>query len=196
MGGRAPPGRLRPSGRGGALVGTLAGEGVIVRPGNVYGLGDEVISSLLRLVRSMPAVPLVGAGDQPFEPIWHEDLAQALAAAVERKDVAGRVLEISGGETTSMADVVERLSALEGRGPVPVPVPATLVKAAERVTHALGLPFPVDESKLTMLEEENVVRGRNDLRDLLGRAPTPLADGLRLLRANVPEQMPEDGVGS
>jgi NADH dehydrogenase len=36
---------------------------LIVRPGNVYGPGDEVISTLLKMVRTMPAIPLVGMGE-------------------------------------------------------------------------------------------------------------------------------------
>src|SRR5690606_33920037 len=59
---------------------------LILRPGNVYGPGDEVISLLLKMVRTLPAIPVIGDGDQPFQPVWAEDLAQALALAVERRE--------------------------------------------------------------------------------------------------------------
>jgi nucleoside-diphosphate-sugar epimerase len=170
-------------------------EWVIVRPGSVYGPGDDVISTLLKMTRALPAVPLIGAGDQPFEPTWHEDLARALAACMERDDVIGRVLQISGGERTSMSDVVKRLGTLEGRDPLRLPLPETLVKAAQVITSGLGLPFPVDDTKLTLLEEENVVRGKNALPELIGGRPTSLDDGLKRLIASLPEQVPQEGVG-
>jgi nucleoside-diphosphate-sugar epimerase len=170
-------------------------EWVIVRPGNVYGPRDSVISALIKMTRASPVVPVVDLGDQEFEPIWHEDLAQALVAALERDDVGGRVLEVSGGEKTSMADIIERLGAIDGREALRVPVPSILVKGAERIAALLGVAFPVDQTKLTMLEEENVLRGDNALPDLIGRAPTKLSKGLRLLLENLPEQAVTAGVG-
>jgi NADH dehydrogenase len=161
----------------------------------VYGPGDEVFSTLLKITRLSPVVPVIGSGDQPFEPIWHEDLARALAAAVERDDVAGRVLEVTSGERTSMSELIARLGGLEGRQPAQLPVPAGVVHIAERLAHAVGLPFPVDETKLTLLEEENVVAGENALPELIG-TPTPLDEGLRRLLTTLPEQAPAEGVGN
>src|SRR5687768_8220790 len=44
-------------------------EWVILRPGNVYGPGDAVISTYFVLFRTSPVVPIIGDGDQPFQPI-------------------------------------------------------------------------------------------------------------------------------
>jgi uncharacterized protein YbjT (DUF2867 family) len=74
-------------------VRAVAPEGwLILRPGNVYGPGDEVISLLLKMVRALPVVPTIGRGDQPFQPVWHEDLGLALARAVERENPRGVAL--------------------------------------------------------------------------------------------------------
>ena len=54
---------------------------------------------LLRMVRSpSPIVPVIGDGDQPIQPIWHEDVAKALAEVVERTDLNGRELDLAGAE--------------------------------------------------------------------------------------------------
>lgn len=176
------------------LVKAFQPEWVILRPGNVYGPGDEVVSTLLKLVRSLPAVPVIDSGNQTFQPIWHEDLGRALAAAVEREGLAGAVLELGGPEHTSMNDLVRRLSALHGRRRARLPVPAPVARMAGRLARWLRLPFPVDETKLTLLAEHNVLRGPNGL-DVLGVRPTPLAEGLQHLSRALPEQLPQDGVG-
>jgi NADH dehydrogenase len=178
-----------------ALVRAQAPEWVIVRPGNVYGPGDEVISQLLEMTRALPAVPLVGDGRQPFQAIWHEDLGLALALAVEREDLAGALLEVAGPDVTSMSDVVSRLATLDGRAPVQVPLPVGLVKIVSRAAAFLNLPLPVDDNKLAMLEEENVIRGENALVSVLGVTPTPLEEGLRRLVASLPEQTAKEGRG-
>src|SRR5687768_3899943 len=100
------------------IVGGFDGEWLIVRPGSVYGPGDEQISLLLKMVRTLPAIPVIGGGDDEFQPIWHEDLAEALVRAVERDDLARETLEIAGPDVTSQNDLIKRLSRITTREPV------------------------------------------------------------------------------
>lgn len=178
------------------IVRSFRGEWVIVRPGNVYGPKDEVISLLLRLVRALPVLPAVGFGDQAFQPLWYEDAGEALARVLEREDVVGRTLEISGDETTSTRDLIARLSRVTGRPAVLLPVPGLVAGAVARAAEAAGVPLPVGEAHLTMLGEENVVRGENALSSVLGLESTPLDAGLSRLAAVQPETPPSAGVGT
>ncbi|HEY0156911.1 MAG TPA: NAD(P)H-binding protein [Thermoanaerobaculia bacterium] len=155
----------------------------IVRPGNVYGPGDEVISLILKMVRALPAVPVIDRGDQEFQPIWHEDLAKVLAGAVESNDHGAQVLEAGGPDVTSMNDLLRRFAEITGRSPVRVPVPSVLAQ------------FGIDENKMKMLQEKNVVRGRSATA-VLGVTATPLDRGLRLLADALQETLPEDGFGA
>lgn len=180
------------------IVRGFAGNWTICRVSNVYGAGDQVISVLLQWLRVLPAIPVVDDGDQPFQPVWAEDAARALAACVERDDLGGRVLEIAGTERTSMNDVIERLGRITGRDPVRVPVPHFLATLGLRAAEAVGLDLPVDSQQVTMLREGSVVEHPEDnaLVTLLGVTPTPLDEGLRTLARVQPEQLPEEGVGS
>ena len=173
------------------------GDWVIARPGSVYGPGDEVISLLLQMVRSLPAIPVVNDGNQPFQPIWHEDLGAALAELVGRDEPIGRTLELAGTEITTMNDIIDRFSIITGRNPGQLPVPAPLASAAMRFASAAGIDTPVGEAQIQMLLEGNVIDPptANALPVLLGRAPTTLEAGLRWLGGSLPEQLPSDGVG-
>jgi uncharacterized protein YbjT (DUF2867 family) len=166
----------------------------IVRPGNVYGPGDEVISTILKMVRTVPVVPVIDDGNQEFQPIWYEDLAKLLAGVLEREDTRGATLEAAGQEVTSMNDVIKRFAAITGRNPIRLPVPMSLASLTTKLAN-MAIELPVDEEKLTMLQEKNVVRGQNAL-DLLAVTPTPLDQGLRALADALPEKLPEDGFGS
>jgi NADH dehydrogenase len=167
----------------------------IIRPGNVYGPGDEVMSLMLKLVRSLPVIPVVDRGDQPFQPLWYGDMGEAVARIVDRDDLSGRILEVAGIEVTNMNEVISRLGKLTNRTPVQIPVPGIVAGAATAVAAALGIKTPVDENKLTMLLEGNTVEGENALVGTLQMTATPLDDGLRMLCDVVPEQLPRDGVG-
>ena len=155
----------------------------VIRPGNVYGPGDEVLSLILKMVRALPVVPVIDGGDQEFQPIWHEDLAKILAETVEHSDLARETLDAAGPEVTTLSDVVNRFREITARSPMKVTVPSVLAQ--------LG----VDENKLTMLKETNVSRGKSAAA-LLGVSMTPLGEGLRLLADAMKEALPEEGFGS
>jgi nucleoside-diphosphate-sugar epimerase len=173
-------------------------EWLIARPGNVYGPGDEVISFLLQLVRSSPAAPVIDSGDQPFQPIHAEDTGAALALAVSRRDLRNRVLLLAGPEVTTTHDVLDRLGRLTGRNPVRVPVPSALAALGAQAASLFGIEVPLDQNKVDMLVEGNVIPPGevNALTEILGITPTPLDEGLRRLANEQPEQLPDAGVGT
>ena len=184
--------------RGEEVARTFDGNWLVVRPGNVYGKGDEQLSMILRMVRTLPAVPVINGGDRPFQPIWATDVGAALAIAVERDDLAGQVLEIAGPDQTTYDDVVDRLARMTKRDPVRLPVPVPLASLALRAANALGADLPVDTGQLTMLSEGNVITSPdgNALTTVFGLEGTTLDDGLARLADAQPEMLPEEGVGA
>src|SRR5688500_10108242 len=184
--------------KGERIVQDFRGGWIILRPGNVYGPGDEVVSLLLQMVRTMPVVPVIDGGYDKFQPVWVEVLALAIASAVERSDLHGRILELAGEEETSTNDIIDRFAKLTRRDPVRVPVPGFLASAGAAVAGMIGLELPVNESQLTMLREGNVIRtpGGNALTAVFKVKPTTLEDGLKKLADAQPEQFPDEGVGS
>jgi uncharacterized protein YbjT (DUF2867 family) len=171
---------------------------LIVRPGNVYGPGDEVISLLLKMVRTLPVIPLVGAGGQPFQPVWVDDLGLALARAVERPEPRETAVDIAGPDVTTMRETLELLAKITDRAPVFVPVPEFLAKAGTQVMETMGIDFPVKDDQITMLLEENVIPpgGVNGLTEVFGVTPTPLGEGLGKLVDTLPESLPSEGEGA
>lgn len=179
-----------------ALVRAYPGRWVILRPGNVYGPGDDVISQLLNMHRTLPAIPVIGAGDQQFQPLWYLDFGAAITRALEL-DVDHEVYEVAGEDVTTPNQILTLFEGLTGRKPVRVPVPEFLAGATTRVAETLGVPFPINESQFRMLIEENVIAagGANALTRVFGLTPTPLSEGLAVLADAQPEQTPGEGVG-
>jgi uncharacterized protein YbjT (DUF2867 family) len=170
---------------------------LVVRPGAVFGPGDEHGSVLLHMVRTLPVVPTFGAGDQPFQPVWHEDLAAALVAAVERDDLRCRTLELAGRDRTSQTDLLRRFGDITGRPAVQVPVPEIVARWGLRALDAVGVAAPIKEDQLQMLHEGSVMPPGtpNALTEVFGIAPTPLDEMVRRLAEEQPAQLPSDGVG-
>jgi NADH dehydrogenase len=180
------------------IVRGFRGAWLICRPGNVFGPGDQVISLLLRMVRTLPVVPVIGGGDQSFQPVWAEDLGEALARAVERADISGEVLELAGAERTTMDDLLDRIERLTDRSPPRLPVPEWLALRGVRAAEFFGVALPINDDQITMLLEGNTIaEGRpNALTGVLGVAATPLERALTQLADAMPEQLPDEGAGA
>ena len=180
------------------LVREYRGSWTILRPGNVYGPGDEQISLLLRMVRTLPAIPVIGGGDQPIQPAWHEDIANAMVRAVERTDLHGRALDLAGAELTSQNDLIDRLARITDRNITRVPLPEMLASFGMKALGAVGIEVPFNEGQMQMLGEGNrIAPGRdNALVTVLGVQPTALETGLERLADAQAEQLPDDGIGA
>jgi uncharacterized protein YbjT (DUF2867 family) len=182
------------------------GPWTIVRPGNIYGPGDETISVLMKIVRTFPTVPVVGEADQEFQPLWCDDFGEALARLVERRELAWQTLEFAGPDTTTTADLLRLIGDITGRRPLRLPVPALLARAGtgfvewlggEKALNALGMSPPISSPKLQLLLEETLLPAeRNALNRVLGVDPTSLGEGLTMLADAMPEQTLTEGVGA
>lgn len=180
------------------LVARFPGEWVIIRPGGVYGPGDEHLSVMLRMVRTLPVIPSIGDGKQRLQPIWHEDLAKGLAISVDLPGIEGRVLEVAGPDVITQHELFEKMQALTGRKVPMVPVPEFVATLGLRAMKASGIGAPVDEGQLQMLSEEIVIaEGKtNAIDSVLGVTPTPLDQGLGRFLDEQQIQLPEEGIGS
>lgn len=191
------------------LVRDYAGPWLILRPGAVYGPGDETISMLLKMVRTLPAVPVVAEGEQPFQPIWYRDLGRALVTALARPELDRTVLELAGPDITTTTDLLNRLSTITGRTPPRLEVPTWLTRFGASALEAFGglgarlleqtqVGTPITTAKLQMLLEGNVIQDdrQNALLTTFAQRGTSLQDGLEQLADLLPELTPGQGVGA
>jgi uncharacterized protein YbjT (DUF2867 family) len=107
----------------------------IFAPSIVYAPGDVFLTLLERLAL-LPVVPISGSGRALFQPIWAQDVADCVMAALERPDGAQRY-ELSGPETLSYDAIVEIVLRAAGRPRRLVHVPLGVVSRSLRTLEAL-----------------------------------------------------------
>lgn len=179
-----------------AVTREFDGTWLICRPGNVYGPGDDVISLLLKIVRSLPVVPVI-SGNEPFQPTWADDLGQALARAVEPDAPVRTALDLAGPDVTTINELFERMCDITGKNPLRLPIPEWLAHVGAGLAEELGIDLPVTDDQIRMLGEGNVIAAGsvNALTDVFGVEPTPLNKGLAELAETLPERLPSEGTG-
>ncbi len=107
----------------------------IFAPSIVYAPGD-VFLTLLERMALLPVVAISGSGRALFQPIWADDVADCVMAALERPDGAER-FELSGPETLSYDAIAELVLRAAGRPRPLVHVPLGVVSRALRTLEAL-----------------------------------------------------------
>lgn len=179
------------------LVREYPGRWLVLRPGNVYGRDGGLLALYLQMIRMLPFTPGVGDIEQPFQPVCADDLGEVVSRAVERRDLAGRTIEIAGADVTSQRALHQQLCELIDRQPPMVRLPAWMVRAGVRALDAVGLDAPIGTDQVVMMQEGNVLldQKRLAMRDVFGVEPMPLADGLHRLARSTPEQIPGEGNG-
>jgi nucleoside-diphosphate-sugar epimerase len=144
----------------------------ILRPTMIYGTArDRNISRLLRFVRRSPVFPLCGNG--LWQPVYVEDLADAVVAALASPQTARKAYNLAGAAPLRLADLVRTAAQAMGRHVRLLPVPLQAAILAARVTRA------VSPEQIRRLAEDKAFSYADAARDF-NFAPRSFAEGVRL----------------
>lgn len=144
----------------------------ILRPGLVLADTSYGGSSLLRAFASLPCrLPVVGKGDQLFNPIHAADLADIVIDCLLDPPGAGP-WGIGGPETLNQAELAQALRGWLGLEPVPIlRLPLPLARALGRMGEALRM-GPVSATAVAQLQA-GVLADPAPLLSRLSRRPRP-----------------------
>ena len=87
---------IRARGRGEVLVQQAFPAVTIVRPSAMFGPGDALFGTLAQLARLLPVLPLIGGGRTRLQPVYAEDVAEAIVRVLADPATAGRTYELAG----------------------------------------------------------------------------------------------------
>jgi NADH dehydrogenase len=150
--------------------------GTVFAPSIVYDHSDPWIT-LLRRFSFLPVLPVSGAGRAAFQPIWAEDVARCVVAAL-RGEAAERY-ELAGPETLTYDEMSDIVSRIAGRPRPLVHLPLPLVRSG-----LIGLRSIFGEAVFATWEEAELMevpmvseRGTADAQ-ALGVEPRRMSDVL------------------
>lgn len=153
----------------------------IFRPSWVYGPEDRSLNKFVTFARILPFVPVIGNGQTRVQPIHVDDLARAVAAAVDLPAAAGQVYEIGGPENLTMDEIVRTMLRAMGKRRPLLHQPAWFMKLATAPLTLLPTP-PLSPAAVDFVLMEEPVDNTAAVRDL-GIRLRSLAEGLIYLRA-------------
>jgi uncharacterized protein YbjT (DUF2867 family) len=144
-------------------------ETTVFSPSIVYTPGDPRLKLLDRLAL-LPAVPVSGSGQACYQPVWAEDVGDAVVAALGLpRAQEPRTFQLAGPQALSYDEIVR--TAVGGRRPllhVPLPVVRRGLRALERVMGQAA--FATWEEARLMEEPMTTAGGSADI-EALGVTP-------------------------
>lgn len=148
----------RTKGKAEAAILSVAPDAVILRPSIVFGPEDNFFNKFADMSRFAPALPLIGGGATKFQPVYVEDVAEAVGRAVDGKLTAGKIYELGGPEVLSLRQCLELVLEVVDRKRPLVSVPfgvASLVGSLASLVPLVSAPITADQVRL--LKSDNIV---------------------------------------
>ncbi len=104
----------------------------ILRPTMIYGAPDDRnLADLLKALRRIPVMPLVGGGARLQQPVHVDDVATAIADVLDHPTTVNRAYDIGGPRALPFEEMIDDVAQALSRDIVKVRVPlAPLVAAA------------------------------------------------------------------
>ena len=133
----------------------------ILRPSIVFGAEDSFFNKFATMASFSPMLPIIGGGNSKFQPVYVDDLADAICAALERPEAAGKTYEIGGPRSYSFRELMELMLSETGQRRVLVPIPFLVASWIGFVAQIIGrLPFMeplLTQDQVKLLKHDNVV---------------------------------------
>jgi uncharacterized protein YbjT (DUF2867 family) len=170
----APSRYLRSKARGEeALKAAAALDLTILRPSVIFGERDRFLNLFASLQSIFPVMPLAGAQAR-FQPVWVEDVANAVVRSLDDPSTTGTTIECCGPRVYTLEALVRLAGEWSGsRRPV-LALPAALGRLQALAMEMLpGTPL-MSRDNIDSMRVANVASGKLPGLDRLGIDATPL----------------------
>lgn len=159
----------------------------IARPTMIYGSElDKNMRHLLRFLDRSPIFPIFGSGTNLWQPVYYEDCAWGVLAALESAGAVGQSYDLPGAEPLAYRDLVLSAARALGKKPRLVSMPLEPARLALKAAETARLPLPVKSEQVLRLREDKAYPYEKAEREL-GYAPRAFAEGIALEVARLRE---------
>lgn len=155
----APSHYLRTKARGERVLRSCGVPCTVLRPSVIFGEHDRFMNLFAGLLRVATVMPLAGAQAR-FQPVWVEDVAQAIVAVLTRGPRGAEVIECAGPDVYTLGDLVRLAGAWSGHRRPVWPMPEVVGRVQAAVLGCLPGEPMMSADNLASMHVPNVATGR------------------------------------
>ena len=192
----SPSPYIRSRGEGEAAVQAAFPGVVIIRPAVMFAQDDSFLTTILRLLRVLPAYPIFGDGRTRLQPVYADDVAAAIAQVLRQSKRPSPVYELAGPRVYSYEQVVRTIARNAGLRPMLMRTPFGLWDAVAGLAEILAHP-PLTRNQVELMQIDTTASGNLPGFREFGISPRSLEEELEamLKQTNTETQLPNRGRG-
>jgi NADH dehydrogenase len=142
----------------------------------MFAPDDQFLTTLARLLRTLPIFPLFGMGRTRLQPVHVDDVAEAIARILgSPADVGHSCYELGGPRSYAYAELLRNITDRIGTRAQLLPVPFALWRATALVSETM-LGAVLTRSQVALMRRDNVASQELPGLRNLNIAPTALED--------------------
>jgi uncharacterized protein YbjT (DUF2867 family) len=177
---------IRSRGDGEAAVQTAFPGAVIVRPAVMFAADDAFLTTILRLLRSLPAYPIFGDGRTRLQPVYADDVAAAIVQILRQSQNPYPVYELAGPRVYSYEELLRIIARIAGLRPVLMRMPFAIWNALAGAAEMLPQP-PLTRNQVELMQIDTTASASLPGFRAVGISPRSLEDELEAtLRSDKP----------
>jgi uncharacterized protein YbjT (DUF2867 family) len=156
---------IRSRGEGEAAVQAAFPGAVIIRPAVMFAPDDSFLTTILRLLRLLPAYPMFGDGRTKLQPVYADDVAAAIAQILRQSETPHPLYELAGPRVYSYAELLRTIAREAGLRPVLMRMPFTLWYALAGLAEILPHP-PLTRNQVELMQVDTAASNLPGFREL------------------------------
>jgi NADH dehydrogenase len=169
----APSRYLRSKAAGETVLRSSGLDVTILRPSVIFGAQDRFLNLFAQLQGLLPVMPLAGASAR-FQPVWVQDVADAIIRCLDRPATIGQTFECAGPQVYALRDLVHLAGRWSGHERPIIGLPDGLARLQATMMEWLpGVPL-MSRDNLDSMRVPNVATGRMPGLAELGITPATL----------------------
>jgi uncharacterized protein YbjT (DUF2867 family) len=169
---------IRKRGEGELAVRGAFADATLVRPAVMFGPDDALLTTILELLRRLPVYPMFGRGLTRLQPAFVEDVAEAIASALQRTDMQATTFECGGPRVYTYEQLIRSIANEANSKCMLMPFPFAAWHALAWFAEMLPNP-PITRDQVELMQVDNVASPEMPGFEDLGISPRSLEDILR-----------------
>lgn len=143
-------------GRGEVAVKSAFPGAFIVRPAVMTGPDDAFLTTIVRLIRLLPVYPVFGDGGTRLQPVYVEDVAEAVSVLIDgRNHRSSSIFEFGGPRIYTYNELLREIARQLHTNIKLMPVPFAVWKALAGVAELLPV-APLTRNQVDLMRHDNV----------------------------------------
>jgi uncharacterized protein YbjT (DUF2867 family) len=145
---------IRKRGEGELAVRAAFADAILIRPAVMIGPNDSFLTAILKFLR-FRIYPMFGNGLTRLQPVYVEDVAEAIARVLHRAGLHANTLECGGPRIYSYEELLRIVAHQARLKPLLIPVPFAAWHAMAAVAEMFPSP-PVTRNQVELMQVDNV----------------------------------------